>query len=320
MFSQRWKRMELVDIQNWANDEIYTIEISVMLLHAPYKAEVRKFVPEPGDMMAERWTKDGKTVDYLLPAYGFSNMENTASAIKQMIEREVANYICATVGTCGSLTDTLIWDTYLAAFKRAQTSPVRKYHFLWLHGLRGTQTLVDLYAIANDLKTVREQRLLFDVLRLWVMCRITSNPEHVVGSHRLGVQPIDDPSSPMNGSVPITGVMTAQLECIYYARFLRPFSKNVLENLKNLMQAKEMRYWYTTYLALFILLHSCSMTTRRDMECASTLGFSVSRLLHRNLVGAGPNPITIRRSFVMEKASGNIVLGLRRYWLIIIRR
>lgn len=123
IFSQRWKRMELVDITKWASDEIRTIEISLAALHAPYQTKVRQFIPEPGDMMAKRWIKDGQTIHYPLPAYAFANMEETATAIGQMIEREVGNYICAMIGA-QPMADSLIWNTYFAAFKRAHTSPV----------------------------------------------------------------------------------------------------------------------------------------------------------------------------------------------------
>lgn len=108
------------------------------------------------------------------------------------------------------------------------------------------------------------------------MCRMSSNFETITGKDKLGIEPVNDPESPMYGTVPTTGVMGAQFECIYFARFLRPFGKRVLKGLTSLFEARTTRHWYTIYLALFILLHSSSMTARRDMEYAATLGLPVS--------------------------------------------
>ncbi|CAH0055857.1 unnamed protein product [Clonostachys solani] len=45
------------------------------------------------------------------------------------------------------------------------------------------------------------------------------------------------------------------------------------------METKRREYWYTIYLTLFILLHSRSMTTRRDKEYASSINLSVHVIL-----------------------------------------
>ncbi len=62
--------------------------------------------------------------------------------------------------------------------------------------------------------------------------------------------------------------MVAQFECIHYTTFLRPWSKAVLKQLNDLVLAKKREYWLTIYYAMFVLLHSCSMITRRDEETA----------------------------------------------------
>lgn len=116
--------MELVNITAWASSEVRTVEISLSLLHAPYKVKVRRFIPEPGDMMAEQWTRDGELVQYPLPPYGFADMEEAAASIGRMIERNAGSYIAATVGGNSVGQDGLISETYLAAFRRASRAPV----------------------------------------------------------------------------------------------------------------------------------------------------------------------------------------------------
>ncbi|RSL96381.1 hypothetical protein CEP52_011519 [Fusarium oligoseptatum] len=241
LFSQRWKSMDMVDITNWASDEIRTIEISLDFLHAPSRIKVREFIPLPGDCLDETWVKDGETIVHPLPPYAIANMKEAADAIALMVEREAWNYLWKSVGSLEE--DSLIWETYLAAFRRANTAPSQE-----------------------------EQILLFNTIRLWVHCRISSNAEHMVGDDKLGTKPIDDPSSPYHGTVPIPPVLEAQLECIYFSRFLRPMSKKVLRSLMTLLEAKQNKYWYTIYLVLFMMLHSCSMITRRDREYAATIG------------------------------------------------
>ncbi|KAF5626713.1 uncharacterized protein FTJAE_9570 [Fusarium tjaetaba] len=243
LFSQRWKSMDLVDITNWATDEVRTIEISLDLLHAPTQIRVRKFIPLPGDLLDETWVKDGETIVYPLPTYAIENMEEAANSFAQARERQAWNYLWSTVGSLEE--DSLIWETYLAAFRRANSAP-----------------------------TLEEQILLFTTIRLWVQCRISSNPEHIVGNDKLGTEPIADPSSPYYGTVPIPPVLEAQLDCIYFTKFLRPLSKQVLQSLMKLIESKQRNYWYTIYLVLFMLLHSCSMTTKRDKEFAASVGFS----------------------------------------------
>lgn len=107
------------------------------------------------------------------------------------------------------------------------------------------------------------------------MCQVTSNFEHIVGDDKLGVSPVDDQDSPYYGSVPPCGVMSAQLECIYYTKFVRPLSKKVPWSLMTLIDRKKPGDWYTIHLVLFMMLHSCSMTSRRDMEYAATLNLPV---------------------------------------------
>ena len=87
---------------------------------------------------------------------------------------------------------------------------------------------------------------------------------------------VDDPSSPYQDLVPTPPVLGAQLECILYSRFLRPLARRVLRELLALMETRQPCYWYTIYLVLFLMLHNCSMMTRRDMEYAAQVSLGVS--------------------------------------------
>lgn len=97
---------------------------------------------------------------------------------------------------------------------------------------------------------------------------MTTFPEHICGDDKLGGQAVEDPASIYFGRVPTSVIMGNQIECINYARFLRPLGKRVLEDLQNLVSQKDLKYWLTIYLVCFLLLHNCAITTRRDEETA----------------------------------------------------
>lgn len=62
--------------------------------------------------------------------------------------------------------------------------------------------------------------------------------------------------------------MSAQVSIISQAFMLKPFGLTVLHTLHTLTSKQKKCYWFAIYLAIFILLHSCSMTTKRDQEYA----------------------------------------------------
>jgi hypothetical protein len=115
--------MDLVDIKDWADDEIRTIHISQVFLDAPYEAKVRRFIPVPGDMLEERWVDGGITKTFPIPPYGIANMAEVANSIGAMIEKHVANYLVHALG--GNDAHKLIWHTYFTAFRHAEAAPVR---------------------------------------------------------------------------------------------------------------------------------------------------------------------------------------------------
>jgi len=120
----------------------------------------------------------------------------------------------------------------------------------------------------GNANTPEERSLMSNVFRLWVTCRLNSNPVYICGHDKLGGRPVYSTDSLHNGKVPMPVIMTAQFECINYTTFLRPWSKAVLKQLNELVLAKRRDYWLTIYYVMFVLLHGCAMTTRRDAETA----------------------------------------------------
>lgn len=242
-FSRRWSSMDIIDIpsSDWASSETLKIVVSpVHVSDAPFSFRVRKFHPAEGDVVHEMWkTPDGNMKQVALPRYALAEMHEAGETLREYIERNVSKFIVATVGNL----DQIFWETYQMAFRH----------------VRGANTEA-------------ERNLTSNVFRLWVVCRLTSNPVFVCGPETLGGTPITDSESKYFGRVPMPKIMTAQFECIEYTNFLRPWSKAVLKELNDLVLAKKREYWFTIYLSLFVLLHSCSMVTRRDKETAGKWG------------------------------------------------
>lgn len=120
-----------------------------------------------------------------------------------------------------------------------------------------------------------ERILLTNTLRVWVAARMFSKTEWLCGDDTLDMMPVVDPSSPYFGRLPIPPVMSAQIQIIGYSKIVRPLKKIVLDQLHALILANQRRNWLTIYLTLFVLLHSCSMMTRRNEEYARQLNLEV---------------------------------------------
>ncbi|KAK7928360.1 hypothetical protein PG985_005358 [Apiospora marii] len=255
IFTSRWKNLDIVDIDEWASDDIKIVEISQNFLDAPYKAKVREFIPVEGDALEERWESNGCPRSHPIPRYGLADMHEVAEMMKGWTDRNIFTYICGAVGGL----DDFFWETYMMAFRHPVMAKVGSASF----------TQLPLKAIT---KTEEERSLIWDCFRLWIACRLTSNPCHLYGKEKLGGQIVDDPESPHYNRVPMPCMIIAQMECILYTTILRPKSSDVLRRLNNLVLEKKRENWLTIYLVMFILLHNCAMITRRDEETATNYG------------------------------------------------
>lgn len=237
VYSKRWQNMDIVNIpaDGWASDQIRTIVVSPIQLFAPFQFRVREFIPVDGDLLEEQWMTASGPQKIQLPRYALADMLEAARDLKVYIETNVWNFLNASVQQL----DPLFWETYFMAFRHIGTA-----------------------------QTQEERTLLTNTFRLWVTCRVISNPVHICGEDKLGGHAIYSPDSLHDGKVPMPVIMTAQFECINYTTFLRPWSKAVLKQLNDLVLAKKREYWLTIYFTMFILLHSCAMLTRRDEETA----------------------------------------------------
>jgi hypothetical protein len=119
-------------------------------------------------------------------------------------------------------------------------------------------------------------KLLGNTLRLWVAARMSSRTEWLgAGGDMLDMKPVSDHSSPYYGTIPIPPVMSAQFTIIAQTCILKPIKRLVVDKLHALTATESRRYWFTIYLCIFILLHSCSMMTKRHEEYSKQINSPV---------------------------------------------
>jgi len=112
--------MKMMDVVDWESPEMKSIKVSHGFCQDPINLEVRKFVPEDGDVLDRKWVDGQVRKTKRVEPYAIVNMQKAA--------QEVKRYIYANVHPC-LLTflenhDGLVRDTYMLAYKQSTTQPV----------------------------------------------------------------------------------------------------------------------------------------------------------------------------------------------------
>ena len=112
--------MDPQDITEWASSEIKIIEVTQGFSRVRERIEVREFIPVEGDSLEEVWNSGGVLKRHKCPNYAVANVEKAGQDLRQFIDDNVVEYIIGAVGQ----SDTLLWRTYVMAFKQSQEAPV----------------------------------------------------------------------------------------------------------------------------------------------------------------------------------------------------
>jgi hypothetical protein len=111
--------MSLEDIDSWADNRIYSIKISLTIADAPFELKVRRFIPKKDDLPHEVWINaSGQIVCWPTPPYAIADMLQAKEVIEKSIDKYAALYIKGLLGESTG-EQTLLWKTYLEAFRRA---------------------------------------------------------------------------------------------------------------------------------------------------------------------------------------------------------
>jgi len=256
--------MRIVEIQDWATSEVKTVELTQDVGNAVYKIHVRQFVPVEGDSLERKWKTNGDQLSYKCSPYAIFNMEETGRKLTEFVEDQMKTSIEYFIGE----SDELLRCTYAMAFEhseKAEASTSRNHL---------SKKLIKVNEQRDE-----ERRLMRSVLKLWVAIRMESRSERICGEETLGMLPQTfDPAAKSFNQVLLPPVMSAQLELIMTAMVLQPLKKTVLVQLQELIIKNKTRSWFTIYLCLFVLLHSCALLTSFENMRAKRHGLQVSSL------------------------------------------
>ncbi|PVH93456.1 hypothetical protein DM02DRAFT_541526 [Periconia macrospinosa] len=255
-WTTRWKKMELVDITNWASNSIKTIQTSQSdwiptsqgASEPPLSLQVREFKPIEGtDATCRRWKIDGIEYKYETANYAIADMRQAGVAIieygKQTLPMAIKQWV--------NNQDSLLRNTYNMAYKYS------------LHAERE-----------------EDRNLLTSTLWLWAASRRMSQGAHICGEETLGMKRRDfGPKCTSSNKILMPPVYSAQVEIIYVTMILLPTKKKILDQLKALVAENNRRSWLAIYLCIFLLLHSCALLTARDQQRAKAQG--VQRRFYR---------------------------------------
>ncbi|KEZ43459.1 hypothetical protein SAPIO_CDS4651 [Scedosporium apiospermum] len=231
-WTQRWKTMEIVEIVDWASDEIRTITLTQDIGDSSYDIQVREFNPVLGDSLDRSWNSASKVHSHPCTPYAIHNMKETADAISKFVDANTETFISHYVDR----EEELLWNTYWKAYDHIRETRIPE-----------------------------ERKLLISVLRLWVAARMESKQERISSAEVLGMTPQDwDPKASNYGKYLVPPVMQAQIELLTTRAVMIPMKDMVLKQLQTLVEKNQVRSWFTVYLAIFILLHSCAMLTRAE--------------------------------------------------------
>lgn len=109
-----------------------------------------------------------------------------------------------------------------------------------------------------------------------------SRSERICGLEQLDMEPQyyshcdQNPVDYNSGLILIPPVLSAQLEVIVTATILQPQRRLILKLLNELFDADQRHSWFTIYLTVFILLHSCALLIAADYKKAEKQGLDVS--------------------------------------------
>ena len=99
----------------------------------------------------------------------------------------------------------------------------------------------------------QQNRLLQEVLRLWVVCRFIESRWRCCGNDTVNAESLADPFYDWISPPPYVDY---QLASIIIHRILAPLRRSVLQDLQDLIAENKSNNWYSIFLTSFVLLHN----------------------------------------------------------------
>ncbi|KAF5543128.1 hypothetical protein FPHYL_11342 [Fusarium phyllophilum] len=264
--TKRWAGIEMRDIGDRLDTVAVTIEVSQNLCSKPLRMKVVRFRPIEGDVTARYWTDGllGKETfkKKELANYCLENIYDTAESVRQYT---IDNALPAFYHTIQEESESEagqgpIVRTYLTAIAR----------YLDLHNEHKSNG-----RLSRD--DEKELEIFGNLFILWCAIQHTVGSLYIEGNETLGMLPeTEDKSYPLYGKVSVPRMIVAQFDALNYNEILERYKEKLLRDIDWLFSQDKNRWWYTTYLVVFILLREASrMTADRYRHARANYGSSL---------------------------------------------
>ncbi|KAK0716678.1 hypothetical protein B0T21DRAFT_318606 [Apiosordaria backusii] len=237
IWTKRWLGKGLKDIAKWGSGDTRLVTLTQEYGGTTIEVLVRRFLPTTGDILDYFWTTiSGQKQVLECAPFAIVDLEQLGKELKRHVKESTYQYI--------------------VAFTTDRTAVLSK-------------TFSMIIQSAERSKDIVVQKLLHQVLELWVASRLIEKPWRVKGQELLDHVLDDnhtffDPQSPYFGRIPVTPVMDTQLDKVVIRTILLPLKKSIQRSLQRLIEANKAEHWFTIYLCIFVLLSNYEIATQHD--------------------------------------------------------
>ncbi|KAI0140309.1 hypothetical protein BJ166DRAFT_598133 [Pestalotiopsis sp. NC0098] len=241
---QGWEGAAIRDMGpgDWADDVIHTIKLTLGYCKNPIVLQVRRFKPVKGvDVTSRFW----------LDPHG------------QQQETEIAPFALADIKKHRKVLESHVIENAYDAVKQYAEDPRvhwlvgKTYKAAWDHMRETTYK-------SSDVDTKEFMELLF---KLWFAMKNTLGSAWLLGTpgeeETLYMKPDERKGHPFPGKISAPRLVCQQFDALNYNFMLNQWKREFLSKLNKIISAKiDPNMLYTVYLAVFILLHEVSATSK----------------------------------------------------------
>jgi hypothetical protein len=238
--TNRWPGTQMKDVGDRVDNIVRIVEIKIFyshdprhpdLYHHPIKLEVYRFRPREGDVLHRRWTtKENVGMVTEMTAFALNNINAAANEVDKFVCEHAFEAIHVAVRE----SDQIIRETYEMAIDHFRSLP----------------------------PDAEERNFLAYLFKLWFAMRLTTGSAYISGTDKLDMHPETRPGYPLGNKISLPRMITAQVDSILATKFLKNGAAKVSKYLENYLRSNNPKYWFTLYLATFILLHEISVATK----------------------------------------------------------
>ncbi|KAH8879556.1 hypothetical protein GQ53DRAFT_834024 [Thozetella sp. PMI_491] len=240
--TNRFKHTELVDLFDYADPHVRTLEISQGICKNPIRVIVRRFKASGDDNLSRVVAVDmmNRPIAYPLAPFCLSDVELTASDFKKYLNDNAL-------------------EGLVDSTERSEDFIKATYRMIVQHYL----SLPDEVAIGKSGNKVQneEKKILRNAIVFWFALRHMVGSSWISGGDLDGLHKIRIPYDEIDGKISTPRMIIAQFESIYHERILKHQNPAVLKSLQKLYYTNNLQSWFTIYSITFMLLHYVSLAS-----------------------------------------------------------